>query len=91
MIDPVDKPRQTAGYFLEELDGELLLYHLDETKILYCNQTASLIWTLCDGQRTVQKIVELLGEAYPESASTIVGDVEDTLASFLEQGTIELT
>jgi hypothetical protein len=83
-----DKPKQKAGYRMEMIEDELLLYHLDETRILYLNQTASLIWRLCDGQRTVGEITTLLGEAYPESAGTIADDVQKTLQQFLEFGAI---
>jgi hypothetical protein len=84
------KPKQKPDYYLEMMDGELLLYHLDETKILYCNQTASLIWYLCDGQRTVGQMIDILGDAYPEAAGTMASDVEETIGQFLATGCIEL-
>jgi len=83
---PVQKP----DYQLETLDGELILYHLGQTKILYCNETAALIWRLCDGQRTVSEITASLSEAYPEAAAGMASDVEETLQQFLEAGAIEL-
>ena len=84
------KPKQKPNYHLEMLDGELLLYHLDETKIIYCNQTASLIWYLCDGQNTVGEMIHLLSEAYPDAAETMAADVEETIEKFLAAGCIEL-
>lgn len=84
-----NKPRRKADYRLEKIDDELLLYHPGETKILYCNQTASLIWELCDGQRTVGEIIAALSEAFPEAAESIPADVEATLGQFLEHGAIE--
>lgn len=85
------KPKHKQGFHLEAMDGELLLYHLGETKILYLNDTASLIWYLCDGHQTVKQIVSLLQKAYPDSADTMVADVEDTLRLFLSEGCIVLT
>jgi len=84
------KPKQKVGYQLETIDNELLLYHPAETKVMYCNQTASLIWQLCDGQRTVQEIVEMLSEAYPEATADIANDVQETVQQFLDHGAIEL-
>ena len=84
------RPRKNADYYLEQLDDELLLYHLNETKIMYCNQTASLVWHLCDGQRTVEEIIDLLSDAYPESAGTIADDVHAVLRQFVEFGGIAL-
>lgn len=72
------------------IDGELLLYQPGETKILYCNQTASLIWQLCDGTHTKEEITALLKEGYPEAAGTIASDVDETLSRFLDEGAIEL-
>jgi coenzyme PQQ biosynthesis protein PqqD len=83
-----DKPLRKTGYLLENMDDELLLYHPAETKVMYCNQTASLIWQLCDGERTVQEIVDLLADAYPESAEEIAHDVRATLQQFTDHGAI---
>jgi hypothetical protein len=91
MIETNSKPQRKPDYRLEMIDGELLLYHLDQTQILYCNQTASLIWNLCDGTRPVDEIVELLKAAYPEAAGEIASDVHSTLKTFLDSGAILLT
>ncbi|MBN1220170.1 MAG: PqqD family protein [Anaerolineae bacterium] len=83
------KPRPKPDYRLELMDGELLLYHPGQTKIFYCNPTASLIWHLCDGQRTVKEITALLRQAFPAAASAIAADVEATLQQFAAHGAIE--
>jgi hypothetical protein len=83
------RPCQKPDYRLEMIDGELLLFHPGQTKILYCNPTASLVWQLCDGQRTGQEITTLLAEAFPEEAEAIATDVEATLRQFLRHGAIE--
>lgn len=77
-----DKPHQKSGYRLEELDGELLLYHPTRTTIMYCNPTASLIWQLCDGERTVAQIVALLSTAYDQPAERMIDDVTTILEQF---------
>ncbi len=85
----MDKPKQKSDYRLEMINDELLLFHPTQTTILYCNQTASLIWQLCDGQRTTQEINQLLRTAFPESADTIEADVATTLKQFEQHGAIE--
>ncbi len=82
------RPRQTPDFRLEQLDGELLLYHPGQTSIMYCNQTASLIWGLCDGQRSVQDIIALLSAAYEPAAASVAADVEATLDQFHQHGAI---
>ena len=84
------KPRRKTDYRLEVLDNEMVLYHPAETKVLYFNQTASLIWQLCDGERTAAEMISLLSESYPESAGEVTADVQSTLQQFAEQGCIEL-
>lgn len=90
MKSAAKKPRPTPDYRLEKLDSEILLYHPARTKVLYLNETASLIWRLCDGIRSTAEITELLQDAFPEQASTIGDEVESTLRSFMEQDAIEL-
>jgi hypothetical protein len=53
------------------------------------NETASIIWRLCDGNRTTTEIVALLTDAFPEEAETIEQEVEATMRSFLEHEAIE--
>jgi pyrroloquinoline quinone biosynthesis protein D len=84
-----NRPRRKSGYRLEMIDNELLLFHPAQAQILYCNETASLIWQLCDGQRTPQEIMALLAAAYPEAADTITEDVAATLGQFSQHGAIE--
>jgi hypothetical protein len=88
-MEPEKIPAQTPDFIVEPLEGELLLYHLDEQKVLYLNQTAYLIWQLIDGKRSVGDILGLLSAAYPESKEQITVDLDDTLKLFLENGCIE--
>ena len=82
------RPQRNPDYRLETIDGELLLFHPQRAKIMYCNQTASLIWQLCDGQHTAQEIIDLLVDAFPEAAAAIPDDVESTLDEFRQHGAI---
>ena len=83
-------PTPKPDYRLEELDGELLLYHPADTKTIYLNATASLIWNLCDGERSIDEIVELLVESFPEAGDSIENEVQETLDQFANHGAIEL-
>lgn len=82
-------PKQNPAYRLEALDGEVLLYSQDDTRILYCNPSASLIWQLCDGARTAGDIIAVLRAAFPDAAETISEDVETALGEFERLGAIE--
>ncbi len=83
-------PRRVDEFRLEQMDEDLLLYHPGMTKAVRLNESASLVWQLVDGQRSVGEIMALLGGAYPEQASTVAADVVQTLARLAEEGAIEL-
>jgi pyrroloquinoline quinone biosynthesis protein D len=82
------RPCPIPGYQVEVLDDEVILFHPDSRTIFHSNSTGALIWQLCDGQRTVADIIQLLSAAYPDSAQQIQADVQDTLLAFAEHGAI---
>lgn len=79
------RPARAPGLEHAELDGELVLVHADGGHVVYLNATAALVWGLCNGERSVAEIVALLGEAYPDAAAQLAGDVEAALRE-LERG-----
>ncbi len=87
MLD-TKRPCPTSGYQLEILDGEIIFFHPAKTTVLYGNQSTALIWQLCDGQRTVADIGQLLGAAYPEVAEKIEADARNTLLTLAKYGLI---
>lgn len=82
------KPLRQPDFRLEKMDNELLLFNPKTTNILYLNETASLIWQLCDGQRSVPDMVTLLIETFPEAKNSIKQDVEDTVNLFKKHGAV---
>lgn len=82
-------PCPNSDFNLEEIDNELLLYHPARTRAVYLNQTAALVWQLCDTERSVAEIVSLLAEHYPDS-NNISKDVEDTLKQLSDNGAIDI-
>ena len=81
-------PRPSRDYKMEMLDGEIVLFHHAGLKIMHSNHTGALIWQLCNGQRTVVEIVQLLSVAYPDSAEQIAVDVPEILISLAAHGAI---
>lgn len=66
----------------EELDGELVLYSEASEEIHCLNLSASLVWALCDGKRTVSEIVGYLAEATGAERGEVQRPVEEVLAEF---------
>jgi hypothetical protein len=78
---------QTTGFFIEEMDGEILLYKTGTHKAVYLNETAALVWKLCDGERTVREIADLLAEGFPD-CEDLDQDVEKAIRSLLREGAV---
>jgi hypothetical protein len=76
------------GFQIETLDGEIVLLHPTQNNIIYTNQTGALIWQLCDGQRSITEIVEILSATYPESKAEIAVDVPETIQILIAQGVL---
>lgn len=83
------KPRRMSAFRLERIDDELLLYHPTQSTIMYCNPSASLIWQLCDGERSVEEIIALLSTAYEQPVETMSAEVTTTLQQFHKHRAIE--
>lgn len=84
-------PRQQTGYQLEQFENEILLYDSGKTQVVYLNETAALVWQLCDGQRTVAQLRALILDAYPEQSDQIHPDIDVALQQLQASGAIENT
>ena len=82
-------PRPIEGFQIETLDDEIVLLHPTRNVIIYSNQTAALIWKLCDGTRTVGEITEILSAVYPEARDEIKIDVSATIQTLTSRGALE--
>jgi hypothetical protein len=89
-MEPTCKPKRKPEYRLELVGEDILIYNPEDTKIISLNQTASVIWRLCDGSISVQEMIEALEEFYPDSKNEITADVNATLDQFLETGCVDL-
>ncbi len=73
----------------QDASGVLLL-RPGEPTVVRINQTALLIWQLCDGAHTTTEIVRLLEEEFPESNSGVIEqDVNAALIHLASCGVLE--
>ena len=77
---------QTDHIIETEIDGDISLYDPQTEQVMVLNRTASDIWLLSDGEHSLTEIVVLLANAYQVKSEAIRGDVEATVASFIESG-----
>jgi hypothetical protein len=83
-------PQAVEGFQVEKLDDEIILLHPLRNIIIYSNESAALIWQLCDGLRSVETIIEILSAAYPEARDEICAEVPATLQTLIKQGALEV-
>jgi coenzyme PQQ synthesis protein D (PqqD) len=83
-------PQQRRDVLQALLDNEILVYHPDGMTAFALNETASVIWRLCNGERTVAEIVEMLQTAYPEAAASMSREVDEGVLALLSHGVIRV-
>jgi hypothetical protein len=74
---------------IERFDNEILLYSVTDTKAIYLNETAYLVYGMCNGQ-TIGEIIALLETAYPEQQPTIRRDVSAAIEQLAANRAITL-
>ena len=82
-------PSRVPNFSLERLDNEILLYHPGLTKAIQLNETAAIVWELCDGERSEDEIMSLLVEAFPDQADEVRRDVEAVLRRLSSEGALQ--
>ncbi len=82
MMDLIPVP--IADLKTEVIEGELLLYDPQQTKAVYLNSSAAVIWNLCDGHRTTQEIIQLISDGYPDAKANLPEEVLTTLQQLYE-------
>ncbi|NND03064.1 MAG: PqqD family protein [Acidimicrobiia bacterium] len=69
-----------------DVKGEVSLYDPKTERVLVLNGPATDVWLLCDGDQTLDRIVELLAIAYRREQSLLRTEVETTVRQFIEAG-----
>jgi hypothetical protein len=82
---------RNSRFELVEVSGEIILYDSATHDVIYLDRSASVIWFLCDGERSVAEISRLIAGAYPESRDTIADDVRRTVSELAKQGALTLS
>ncbi|XCN73188.1 MAG: PqqD family protein [Candidatus Electrothrix aestuarii] len=67
----------------EAFDDEILLYAISTGKGIYLNKTAGLVLELCGKGASIQEIITLLEETYPEEKDDIQRDVGTAVETLL--------
>lgn len=74
---------------LEDMDGDLLLYNPNSATTLHLNGPSAIVWELCDAENSVQDIIDVVKEAYPDQAEQIEQDIIGVLEDLLKRQVLE--
>jgi hypothetical protein len=80
--------RHANGFISEEFDAEFLIFRLGTHKAIHLNQMAGVIWRMCDGSHSVDDIVALLSESYPDDTARVSRDVSETVGKLQAVGAL---
>src|SRR5215831_6837907 len=87
-IDVTAVPRRCQVESFDS-DGETLVYSAARDEASTLNRTATEIWSLCDGVRSVHAIAGALAGRYGVNAATLLPDVTSACALLAAKGLIE--
>ena len=89
MIDLI--PTRIAEIEMELIEGEVLLYDPRQTRAVYLNPTAALVFGLCDGTRSVREVIGMIAECYTEASSNnLTEEVLVTLNELQQNGILTI-
>lgn len=84
------KPRRRKDVVLKKLGKETLLYDPTTDKVHTLNETASLIWNLCDGKHSLGEIKKTIHENFSiKETIEIEKDILKNLKELQELGLLE--
>ena len=53
---------RTNGLVVQEVPNEVLVFDMETNEAHCLNETAAMVWKYCDGNTSVEKIAQILGE-----------------------------
>ena len=89
-IHPALVPRQRRVEAFAS-DGESLLYSAMRDEASALNRTATEIWELCDGTRTIGAIARALGQRYGVDEANLLADVTTAVTTLRARGLVDVS
>ena len=84
----VPRQRQVEAFASE---GESLLYSAMRDEASALNRTATEIWQLCDGTKTIGAIARALGQRYGVDEAYLLADVMAAVTTLRTRGLVDVS
>lgn len=82
-----DRPQVEPGLEVNEVRDGLTVFDSVADRIHYLNQTAAIVFTLCDGRRSVSDMAAFLAEAFKLDEPPL-NEVQDCVGQLVRLGLI---
>jgi hypothetical protein len=81
-----DKPKAIDNLTAQDLGDETILYDSKKENVHILNETACVIWGLCDGKHTIEDMQRHLEEQFPDvKKEELNNDIMTTLKELQEK------
>jgi hypothetical protein len=85
---PTRRPTRIDGLEINEVADGLVVYQADPERVHYLNNTAAVVFELCDGRLTVAEITQQVADTF-SLADPPVAEVEACLAELSAKGVVQ--
>jgi PqqD family protein of HPr-rel-A system len=82
------RPMVREGLTVIELDGEAVVYDEQSGNLHHLNQTAALVFSLCDGTGTARELSSDIAQAYGLGVDQIAPQVRSLLRTLKREGLV---
>ena len=82
--------RRRADILSEEIDEETVLFDPRNKNTYALNPMASVIWQLCDGNRTPSEISAEISGVLDVDSDRVLADVLSTIGSLIDRNLVEI-
>ena len=85
---PTLRPVRTDGLEINEVADGLVVYQAAPERVHYLNNTAAVVFELCDGEHTIAAIAEAVGQLFA-LAEPPTAEVEACLVELRAKGVVQ--
>lgn len=90
MLELSALPYHSPETRMQKFDDEVVVYCTQRKKAIYLNETAAVIFELCDRTRTVADIVKLISENYPDQIEEVREHIIAAIEYLWREGAIRI-
>jgi len=83
------RPKRVREAAFRILDGEAVVVLSNRAEIKVLNDVGARIWQLCDGQSSIEKILEILCEEFEAGEDVLRADLAEFLKELTDRRMIE--